>query len=103
MTAAALVPLASIAVIIALLAAVTWAGRRGHPVGAHVIVRCRAGHLFTTAWIPGVSFKAVRLGWYRLQWCPVGKHWTLVAPVPAAGLSDEERREAARYRDGSVP
>jgi hypothetical protein len=33
----------------------------------------------------------------------VGEHWTLVTPVPAAGLSDEERRAAARYRDGSVP
>jgi hypothetical protein len=98
-----LVQLGPLVLVIALFAAVTWAGRRGYRVGADVIVRCRAGHLFTTVWIPGVSFKAVRLGWYRLQWCPVGEHWTLVTPVPGSGLSDEERWLAARYRDGPMP
>jgi hypothetical protein len=26
-------------------------------VAGRVVVRCRAGHLFTTIWIPGVSIK----------------------------------------------
>jgi hypothetical protein len=46
-----------------------------------VIVRCREGHVFRTAWIPGVSFNAIRLGPVRWQYCPVGSHWTLVAPI----------------------
>jgi hypothetical protein len=46
-----------------------------------IIVRCAQGHLFTTSWVPGVSFKAIRLGRYRFQRCPVGNHWTFVTPV----------------------
>jgi len=47
---------------------------RGYRVGRNVVVRCRRGHLFTTIWLPGVSLKAARLGWWRFQRCPVGNH-----------------------------
>lgn len=46
-----------------------------------VVVQCRDGHVFTTDWIPGVSFKAIRLGRDRYQYCPVGDHWTFVTRV----------------------
>ena len=49
--------------------------------GGNVTVRCRQGHLFTTIWIPGASLKALRLGWWRFQRCPVGGHWSVVTPV----------------------
>lgn len=98
-----LAPLGPLVLVVAVLAAVTWAGRRGRRVGADVIVRCLAGHLFTTIWIPGLSAKAIHLGWARLQWCPVGEHWTLVTPVAGSGLTDEERWLAGRYHDGPVP
>ena len=79
--------------------------RRG-PVATErfeVPVRCRDGHVFTTVWIPGLSFKAIRLGPVRLQWCPVGEHRTFVTPVPWNRLSDQERWMAARYHDSRVP
>lgn len=72
-------------------------------VGGNTVVRCRAGHLFTTIWIPGASFKALRFGLYRLQYCPVGRHWTLVKPVKDSELSEEERLEAAAVHDVRVP
>ena len=90
-------------VVLALLAGTLIARRRGYKIGASVVVRCRQGHLFTTTWIPGLSFKAVRLGWARLQKCPVAQHWTLVTPVKDADLTDEERREAGEHRDIRVP
>jgi len=76
---------------------------RGYRVGANVIVRCRDGHLFTTIWIPGVSLKAVRLGLWRFQRCPVGKHWSIVTPVREAHLSEEERRSAGERKDIPIP
>jgi hypothetical protein len=76
--------------------------RTGRP-GGRVVVRCRQGHLFTTIWIPGVSLKAARLGPWRYQRCPVGHHWSLVAPVRESGLSEEQRRTAAGHRDRSLP
>jgi hypothetical protein len=77
--------------------------RRGYNMGGNVIVRCRAGHLFTTIWVPGVSVKAIRLGWWRLQRCPVGKHWTLVTPVRVLDLTEEERQFADEHRDARLP
>jgi hypothetical protein len=68
-----------------------------------VIVRCRQGHLFTTIWIPLASFKAIRLGSVRLQRCPVGHHWSLVSPVRASELTDEERSFAAEHCDVRIP
>jgi hypothetical protein len=89
-------------VVLAAEAAVL-ARRRGRLIGAKTVVRCLSGHLFTTLWIPGGSLKAVRLGWWRWQRCPVGKHWSLVTPVRVAQLSDEERQLAAQTRDAPIP
>ena len=56
--------------------------RRGYSgMGGRQLVRCRSGHVFRTIWIPGVSVKSLRLGWWRAQYCPVGRHWTVVSPV----------------------
>jgi hypothetical protein len=77
--------------------------RRGHAMGVNTVVRCRSGHLFTTVWIPGASVKAVRLGWWRFQRCPVGKHWSLVTPVKESDLTEEERQLAAESHDVRLP
>jgi hypothetical protein len=50
-----------------------WAGK--------VAVRCRDGHEFTTTWIPGFSLNSLRLGPWRVQRCPVGRHWSVVTPA----------------------
>jgi hypothetical protein len=91
-------------VVVAILLGGTLVARRlGYKIGGNVVVRCRQGHLFTTIWIPGASLKAIRLGWARLQRCPVGKHWTLVTPVRDSDLNPEERRAAAQHRDVRIP
>ncbi len=72
-------------------------------MGGNTTVRCRQGHLFTTIWVPGASFKAVRLGTARLQRCPVGRHWSLVTPVKDSDLTDEDRESAAQHRDVRIP
>ncbi|HSZ43049.1 MAG TPA: hypothetical protein VK817_24060 [Trebonia sp.] len=77
--------------------------RRGYSFGRNVIVRCTAGHLFTTVWVPGASVKSLRLGLWRLQWCPVGKHVTLVHPVKDADLTETEREIASERHDVPVP
>jgi hypothetical protein len=80
------------------------ARRRGYSgLGGNTVVRCRAGHLFTTIWVPGASVKSIRLGWWRLQHCPVGRHWTLVSPVKVTELTEEEKRDAAEHRDVRIP
>jgi hypothetical protein len=79
------------------------ARKRGYNMGGNVVVRCRQGHLFTTIWIPGASIKALRLGWARLQRCPVGKHWSLVTPVREADLNEQDRQTARRVHDVRVP
>ena len=90
--------------VIAITIGGTIVGRwRGYNFGGDAVVRCSEGHLFTTIWVPGVSFKAVRLGWLRFQRCPVGNHWTFVAPVKDADLTDSERYIASQYRDGRMP
>jgi hypothetical protein len=89
--------------VVAFYAVVTVVARRlGYGVGGETIVRCRRGHFFTTVWIPGASLKSVRFGWWRLQRCPVGPHWSLVVPVRATDLSDDERRLALENRDGLI-
>ncbi len=75
----------------------------GYGIGPRTIVRCHRGHLFTTVWIPGASVKSLRLGWWRVQRCPVGRHWTLVHPVREARLGRVDRRRAAAHRDVRVP
>lgn len=76
---------------------------RGGRVGRDVVVRCKTGHLFTTIWIPGASLKSVRLGWWRLQRCPVGHHWSMVTPVNEADLTEEEKRIAREIKDTRIP
>ena len=75
---------------------------RGLPIGGNLVVRCRSGHVFTTLWIPGVSFKSARLGWYRFQRCPVGPHWSFVTPVNASKLGARQRIQARRL-DSRIP
>jgi len=77
--------------------------RQGYGFGGNTIVRCRQGHLSTTIWIPGVSLKSVRLGWWRIQRCPVGPHWSVVTPVRAVDLTADEKRGAAEVRDVRIP
>jgi hypothetical protein len=77
--------------------------RRGYGPAGNVVVRCRAGHLYTTIWIPGVSLKSVRLAWWRFQRCPVGNHWSLATPVRQSELSEDERRVASEAKDFRVP
>jgi hypothetical protein len=79
------------------------ARRAGYGIGMNTRVRCNSGHVFTTIWIPGVSIKALRLGWWRVQWCPVGRHWTLVRPVKDADLSESQLRLAEEHRDVRLP
>jgi hypothetical protein len=76
---------------------------KSHRLGGNIVVRCRQGHLFTTIWIPAASVKSLRFGWWRVQYCPIGHHWTVVSPVKEAELSDEERRAAREHHDIRVP
>ncbi len=77
--------------------------RKGYAFGRSVPVRCRAGHVFSTTWIPGASIKAVRLGLWRVQWCPVGHHVDLVRLVKESDLTQTEREFAAEHHDVPVP
>ena len=79
------------------------ARRRRYNLGGDVVVRCRRSHLLTTIWFPGASPKAVRPGRSRWQNCPVSHQWSVVTPVPAAELRDQERVIAARQRDVRIP
>ncbi len=79
------------------------ARRRGYNIGGATVVRCRQGHLFTTVWIPCASLKAIRLGWYRVQRCPIGHHWSLVHPVRNADLTEDELRFAGEHHDLRLP
>jgi hypothetical protein len=68
-------------------------------------VRCSAGHLFTTIWVPLASLKAVRLGWTRYQYCPVGHHWATVTRLDLDGATPtaEELAKAAHVHDLRIP
>ena len=90
-------------VAVVLLGGTVIARRRGYRIGGETVVRCNQGHLFTTIWIPGGSLKAIRLGWIRIQYCPVGDHLAFVMPVKEEDLTDAERRMAARYHDTRMP
>ena len=76
---------------------------RGYPMGTDVVVRCRRGHLFSTIWLPGVSVKALRLAWWRVQRCPVGTHWTIVTPVRHGELGEKELSAAHERKDVRLP
>jgi len=71
--------------------------------GIERVMRCRSGHLFSSTVIPGASLKAVRLGVYRFQRCPVGHHWALVRSVDPGSLSPEELAAARSIHDTRVP
>jgi hypothetical protein len=71
--------------------------------GVVAIVRCSRGGLFETVWIPLVSFKAIRLGPFRIQRCPVHDRVELVRRVDPDTLSSKERAAAARYPAGRIP
>lgn len=79
------------------------ARKQGYSFGRSVPVRCRQGHLFTTTWIPGASLKSLRLGLWRVQWCPVGRHVDLVRLLKEADLSPAELEYAAEHHDIPVP
>lgn len=100
----AFAPIISIIIIIGILFIVTVLSRRkGYSgIGGRTIVRCQRGHLFSTIWIPGASLKSIRLGIYRFQFCPVGRHWSLVKPVKDSNLSDQEKEIAEINKDTSV-
>ncbi len=92
-----------IAIIVVMVAFGVTARHLGYnKVIGETIVRCRAGHVFRTLWVPGASLKAVRLGPYRLQRCPVGNHVTLVTPANVFTLTDDERQMAEQYHDGFI-
>jgi len=93
----------SLIVVAALLLEPVALRLRGHRMGGNLIVRCGKGHLFTTIWLPGVSVKALRLGWWRFQRCPVGRHWSFVTPVRESELSEDEKRRATEHRDVRLP
>jgi hypothetical protein len=66
-------------------------------------VRCREGHVFTTIWIPGGSLKAMRMGRWRWQRCPVGHHWTWVRRIDSGSASWIELGAARAKRDIPIP
>jgi len=66
-------------------------------------VRCGAGHLFTTIWIPLGSAKAVRLGRRRFQRCPIGHHWAIVTPLDRESADPGELAAAAAVHDVRIP
>ena len=70
-----------------------------------VPVRCSAGHLFTTIWVPLGSLKAVRLGWTRCQYCPVGHHWATVRRLDRddVAVSEGDLAQAALVHDVRIP
>ena len=92
-----------LAVVMAEVLGTIVARRRGYPIGGNTVVRCRQGHLFTTILIPGASLKSIRLGWWRIQRCPVGEHWSIVTPVKRTGLTAKEQRFAATHQDVRIP
>ncbi len=87
--------------LVVLEMASTWI--RARQPGGNLVVRCSEGHLFTTIWIPAASMKSLRLGWWRLQRCPVGRHWTVVTPVNKAKLTARQRRRATHTHDLPIP
>jgi len=85
------------------VAGTIYLSRQGYALGKDSLVRCRQGHLFTTVWIPGASLKSLRLGIWRLQWCPVGRHVDLVRLVKEADLTEDEVSFARAHHDIPVP
>lgn len=102
----AIVILLPVIIVAGLLAvAILYMRRQGYSKGGgdNIVVRCNAGHLFTTIWIPFMSFKAIRLGPKRYQHCPVGNHWALVMPIDPETLTKAELKFAAEHHDRHIP
>jgi hypothetical protein len=66
------------------------------------IVRCSAGHLYRSMWVPLISFKAVRLFGRRYQHCPVGRHWSMTDPVDVATLTMAQFADAYENHDSGI-
>jgi hypothetical protein len=66
-------------------------------------VRCSAGHVFATIWIPLASLKSVRLGGQRFQRCPVGSHWANVVPIDPSTATASELQAARAVHDVRIP
>ena len=90
-------------VVLALVVVAVPLARGRGAAGYERIVRCRAGHLFTSTVVPGASIKAVRLWNTRFQRCPVGHHWTLFRAVDEKSLSPAERDSARAVHDALCP
>lgn len=92
-----------VAIVAAILLEAVATRLRADRFGGNLVVRCRRDHLYTTIWIPGASLKSARLGWWRFQRCPVGKHWSIVTPVKSADLTEEQKRVASENKDIRIP
>lgn len=66
-------------------------------------VRGSAGHLYTSIWIPFGSLKGLSLGWRRVQYCPVGKHWALTSGVKTGSVDPVEIQAAGKIHDIKIP
>jgi hypothetical protein len=75
---------------------------RGMSVGKEVPVRCAGGHYYSTIWIPGISFKALRLARRRYQFCPVGRHWAWTRQLFEDEKTPEIYAQAARVHDKRI-
>lgn len=67
------------------------------------IARCSEGHLFSTIWIPLVSFKAIRIGSDRWQKCPLCRKFRRVSLVDKDGLSAAEVEQVRSVQDSPIP
>lgn len=68
-----------------------------------VVVRCARGGLFETLWVPGASFRSLRLGPWRIMRCPVHDRVEVVHIVDPASLTPQERAAAATHPAGPIP
>lgn len=89
--------------VIALIVGMVIAGLLDMLKGFDRPVRCSAGHLFTTIWIPLGSLKAIRLGRRRVQHCPVGHHWAMVVPLDRKLAASGDLAAAAAVHDVRIP
>lgn len=66
------------------------------------VIRCSDGHLYTAEWLPGFSWRSLRLGGgRRYDHCPVDRRWRVAQIVDPAGLTEQELAQA-RQHDGGV-
>ena len=77
--------------------------RKTGRIAGTVVVRCARATSSRPSGFPGASLKSVRLGWWRFQHCPIGRHWTLVTPVRESELGETDRVAARQVHDARVP